>query len=271
MKPSLLSLLLSCVLMPLVVLAEDQSLGRESGEDLHVSDPLEGFNRGIFWFNDHLDVYLVEPIARRYDKYVPEQAKDSVGNFFNNLRYPSYLVSDLVQLRFGEAAKDTGRFLVNSTLGVAGLFDVANEIGWKEKEKDFALALASHDVGPGAYIVLPILGPSNVRDAFGKGVDFFLSPWTYLRYTSLSDEHAAYVALGARSIDLLDQRASLLEAVDAGKSSSLDYYLFVQSAYYQHRNGMLAKMSSEGEVQDQKHVPTDEELLNDELQVDPAR
>ncbi len=204
-----------------------------------VSDPLETFNRAMFWFNNQLDTYLLEPVARAYDFIVPDPVQTSVGNFFENLTYPVYLVSDVVQGKFDQAGTHTGRFVVNTTVGVAGLFDVAEDWGLKRHREDFGVALAYHGVPSGPYLVLPILGPSNFRDGFGRIVDGFLDPVFYVPSTNWSEGAKLSVTLGLKGLQLIDTRAGLLEAVDTAKESSLDMYLFVQSAYYQHRRGVL--------------------------------
>ena len=208
-------------------------------EEVH--DPLEKMNRGIFWFNDKADVYVFEPIAKGYDYITPNRVQHSVTNFFHNLRYPRYLVSDLVQFKFSQALEHTGRFLVNSTAGGLGLFDVASDMGLPENEEDFGLALAHHGVGPGAYVVLPVLGPSNVRDTVGTVVDFFLDPFVIFGFTNVRAGIQDPIIYGAYGLKLVNTRAELLDAVDTAKSSSLDYYLFVQGAYYQHRWGLRWK------------------------------
>lgn len=204
-----------------------------------ISDPLEGFNRGIFWFNDKLDVYVMEPVARGYDYITPQPVQKGIGNFFENLRYPKYLVSDLVQFKFAQAAEHTGRFIVNSTIGLVGLVDVAKQIGLEQHEEDFGLALAYYGVPPGPYLVLPLLGPSNVRDGIGRVVDSFLDPIGWVSYTSLDSDSKLAIILGTKSLDFIDQRAGLIEAIETAKESSVDYYLFLQGAYYQHRRGVL--------------------------------
>ena len=212
-----------------------------------IYDPFEDFNRNLFKLNDRVDVYVAEPVAKRYGKITTPGMRRSVGNFFDNLRYPQYLVSDLLQFKVGQAFEHTGRFLINSTLGVAGLFDVANEFGIEPHREDFALAMAYHGVGSGPYLVLPFLGPSNLRDAVGDVVDRFLNPIYWLSSLDEVDDETAFgVSLGLTILELVHTRHGLLDAVSSAKESSLDYYLFVQSSYYQFRRGLLY----DGEVPD---------------------
>ena len=202
-------------------------------------DPIEPVNRGIFWFNDKFDYYIMEPVAQGYDDVMPGPVKESVTHFFKNLRYPQYLLSDLVQLKFGQAGTHTGRFLINSTLGLAGLFDVATEFGIEEQKEDFGIALAYHGVPSGPYLVIPFIGPSNLRDAVGLGVDTAVHPISMISYTNLSSNQKSAISLSLTGMRVVDLRYGLLDAVDAAKESSLDYYLFVQAAYYQHREGEI--------------------------------
>lgn len=223
--------LLLLLAAPYGVLAEEE-----------ISDPLEGLNRKIFWFNDTLDIYLMEPVARGYDYVLPYQAKQSVGRFFSNLRSPIYVVSDLVQLKIDQAFIHTTRFLLNSTIGLGGLFDVAQYTGLEPHEEDFGVALAYRGVPSGPYLVLPILGPSNFRDTLGLVVDGFLYPPSYIDPMS--------VGIGLRIAEGIDTRAGLLEAVETAKDTSLDYYLFSKAAYYQYRRSLLTDgLEEEEEVE----------------------
>jgi phospholipid-binding lipoprotein MlaA len=208
-----------------------------SAEEIY--DPLEGLNRKIFWFNDKFDRYLLEPVAKGYDKVMPEEVQDAVDNVFENLAYPKYLLSDLVQLKGTQALHHTARFLINTTIGLVGIFDVANEMGLEPHKEDFGIALAYHDVPPGPYLVLPFIGPSNLRDGLGRLVDFFLSPSYMVGYADLHWNEEWAISSGIIALDFVRTRASLLDAVDAGKEASFDFYFFSQSAYYQYRAGVL--------------------------------
>ncbi len=225
-----------------------------------IYDPWENFNRAIFWFNDQLDIYFLEPVARGYAYITPDFVETGVSNFFSNLRYPSFLVSDIVQLKFEQAGVHTGRFLLNSTVGLGGLIDVAKHVGLEPHEEDFGIALGYHGVPHGPYLVLPIFGPSSVRDAIGRGVDAFLDPLYYLGALISPDEAQLAATLGTRFVEAVDTRAGLLEAVELGKKSALDFYLFSQSAYYQHRLGLVY----DGEP------PEEEEWIDEEENLDAA-
>ena len=221
-------LVVPITVLPTPVFAEDE-----------ISDPFERWNRGIFWFNNKVDRYIFEPVAEGYDSVMPDALQSCVGNFFSNVQYPSHLLSDVVQLKFSQAARHTGRFVINTTLGLGGLFDMAKHMGLEEHKEDFGTALAHHGVPAGPYIVVPILGPTTFRDGFGDLVDNLIDPISVVPYSTADDSDAFLISGGLRGIDAVQTRADLLDAVDAAKDASVDYYLFIQSAYYQHRNNVI--------------------------------
>lgn len=204
-----------------------------------VWDPLEPVNRGIFAFNDVVDVNVFEPLARGYEYALPGAARRGIGHFFENLSYPSLLVSDVLQFKFGQAVNHTGRFLVNTTVGVAGFMDVASDWGLKPHNEDIGITMAYYGVPAGPYIVIPFLGPSNLRDVTGRVVDGFLDPFNWVAFTNASGDVRLWVPVGARIMKGIHQRSLLLEDIQTAKQSSLDYYLSVQSAFYQYRHGVL--------------------------------
>lgn len=222
----------------LVLLAFFAPLSIQAQEE-EIWDPIEPVNRGIFSFNDTADIYVLEPVAKGYEKVLPQPIRKGVSNFFENIGYPSYLVSDLVQFKFGQALHHTGRFVVNTTVGVLGFIDVAKHFGLESHKEDFGVALAYHGIPAGPYLVIPIVGPSNVRDAVGRVVDAFLDPLNMINYTNAATDTKLAVTWGGKAVQVVDARASLLDAVEASKAASLDYYLFLQSSYYQYREGLL--------------------------------
>lgn len=202
-------------------------------------DPIEPVNRGTFWFNDQFDYYLLEPVSSGYNYVMPEVAQEGVNNFFMNLRYPSYLVSDIVQFKFDQVVDHTGRFLINSTIGLLGLIDVAKHVGLPDHEEDFGIALAYQGVPPGPYIVLPFIGPSNLRDTVGFVVDTAINPLQLFTYTDAHSDAKLAVSTGGTALKAVQTRVNYDEAIKTGKEASLDYYLFLQSAYYQYREGLV--------------------------------
>lgn len=225
-------------------------------------DPIEPVNRAIFDFNDAVDVHVLEPVARAYRDNVPDPIQTGVGNFFSNLRYPSYLVSDVFQGKFEQALEHTGRFVVNSTVGLVGLIDVAKDIGLPDHEEDFGIALAYDGVPAGPYLVLPILGPSNVRDGVGRIVDAFLDPIGWVGYSSLSAGSKVAITASTLGLKLIHTRAGLLQAVEAAKEGSVDYYLFMQGAYYQYRHGLVTDGKEEDDIDSAPTEPSSGTSVN---------
>jgi phospholipid-binding lipoprotein MlaA len=194
-------------------------------------DPWEGFNRGIFWFNDKADAYVLEPVARGWDWLTPERVQESVRNFFFNLRFPINTVNNLLQADLHDAAAHIARFMVNTTIGLAGLFDPASDWGLVLQEEDFGQTLGRWGVGPGPYLVVPIFGPSTVRDVTRFPVDGFISGIGFTGYGNLF--------AGAYVVEAVNFRAENLETVERAKEASLDYYSFVRNAYLQRRQALI--------------------------------
>jgi phospholipid-binding lipoprotein MlaA len=187
-------------------------------------DPWEGFNRAIYRFNDVADRYLLKPVAKGYKAVTPEVVRTGVTNFFTNLRSPIVILNDVLQGKIKQAGGDTVRFVVNSTVGVAGLVDVAVRINLPLHDEDFGQTLGVWGVPSGPYLVLPFFGPSSVRDGVGFGVDAAANPRRYL-----INNEADLILLG---VDVVNSRASLLdlESIIQG-----DRYLFIRDLYLQRR------------------------------------
>jgi len=194
-------------------------------------DPLEGMNRGIFWFNDQIDLYILEPAGKGWNFIAPDRVKKSVANFFMNLRFPIVMVNDLLQGKIVHSASDIGRFGVNTTVGVLGFFDPASDWGLEAHNEDFGQTLGWWGVPPGPYLVLPFFGPSSPRDTVGLAVD------------SVSTIYPFYVAIpytaGARAVDVVNLRAMVLDEVRHAKEASVDYYTAVRNAYRQRRAALV--------------------------------
>lgn len=232
-------------------------VGAAFADDPGAYDPIEPFNRGVFWFNDKFDVYLLEPVSDGYDYVVPDSGQIGVTNFFRNLRYPTYLVSDVLQLKFEQALEHTGRFLINTTVGLLGFVDVAKDVGLPDVEEDFGLVFARYGIPAGPYIVLPFFGPSNARDAVGLVFDTVTNPtyWIGAGNTGLHSDAEFWIPAGLTTVKTLQLRVNFDDAISAAKEGSLDYYLFMQSAYYQYRDGLI---SGKGEPKNDKlHEETD--------------
>ena len=206
----------------------------EDEPQIEVSDPLEKLNRGIFWVNDKLYTYLFKPIARAY-RFVPEPARESVDNFLFNIRMPIRLVNSLLQARFETAGIVVQRFAINTTVGVLGLFDPArNRFEMQRINEDLGQTFGVWGLGPGWYIVLPVFGPSNVRDGIGIFLDnLYLNPWSYIA----DGDYYWYVLF----IELQTKLSLDKDTYESIKEEQLDPYLFIRDAFMQRREALIAK------------------------------
>lgn len=198
-------------------------------------DPWEPLNRKVFGFNQFADRILLKPIAKGYKAVLPAPVRRSVGNFFFNLGEPATGIQQVLQGKPGRGATDLGRFLVNSTLGIGGLFDPATGFGLERHDEDFGQTLARWGMGSGPYLELPLAGPSTVRDATGRVFDSVLNPLRYVNDVPVRNSLTA--------LSVIDVRTELLstEALLSG-----DRYLFIRDAYLQRRDFLI----SDGRVED---------------------
>ncbi|MEM7765658.1 MAG: VacJ family lipoprotein [Pseudomonadota bacterium] len=194
------------------------------------NDPWEGYNRGMTSFNNGADRVLLKPLARGYRAVTPDLMERGVSNFFSNLGEPVNILNNLLQGKPVAALSDTGRLLLNSTMGIGGLFDVASKSGMPRHNEDFGQTMAKWGVPSGPYFVLPFLGPSTVRDAFGAPADRAVNLIEHLDSASLEDKLTV--------LQIISIRASLLP-LDAQINASNDPYLFVREAYLQRRNFLV--------------------------------
>ncbi len=211
------------------------------------ADPWESFNRGVFRFNETADRYVGKPVAKIYQAVTPESVDDAITRIFNNLAEPITVVNQLLQGKAHDAAGQTARFMFNSTIGLAGVFDVAQHMDLPRQKEDFGQTLAVWGVKSGPYLMLPLLGPSTVRDVGGRVVDIAPDPRRYAQSTT---------ALVMTAVDMTDTRADLLAAETAIEG---DRYLFIRDYYLQQRafaiaDGQLAK----------------DDFLDDSLEADAA-
>jgi phospholipid-binding lipoprotein MlaA len=202
-----------------------------------VSDPLEPVNRAIFRFNDVVDQAVFEPAARGYRYATPEPVRRSVRNFFFNLRSPVIFANDILQGERERAGVTLGRFMINTTLGVAGFFDFASQLGYPPHDEDFGQTLGRWGVGPGPYLMLPLLGPSTLRDTGGRFGDYLFDPLNQCCVGA--DEQLGRMVGGAVS-----DREQALEVIDDLRRNSLDMYATVRSAYAQRRAAQIRNGSS---------------------------
>jgi phospholipid-binding lipoprotein MlaA len=190
-------------------------------------DRWEGFNRGVYKFNDAVDRAALKPAAKGYRKITPHWMRVGIGNFLGNLEYPATVVNQFLQGKGKMGLRDTGRFLLNSTLGLAGLFDVATAVGLEANDEDLGQTLAVWGVGSGPFVNLPFFGPSTLRDAPTRVVDFFFDPITYI--------DAPWEAVwGERVLDVVHSRAELLP-LDGTLQRTYDPYAFIRDSWLQQR------------------------------------
>lgn len=220
-------------------------------------DPWQGFNRSVFEFNETLDQYVAKPVAQGYQAITPQFLDTGISNFFSNLEDVLIVVNDVFQLKPIQALSDTGRFLVNSTVGLLGFFDVASHIGLPKHNEDLGQTLGYWGVGAGPYVMLPVLGPSNVRDAFGTTADSLSG----LGYTQVGQTTAQQGGLWLlRNIDV---RADLIasEGLITGER-----YVFFRSFYMQRREYLINDgVASDDEFEGDDDFFEDEDDLDDEL------
>jgi phospholipid-binding lipoprotein MlaA len=218
---------------------DDLSDGKDGDDDEDepdINDPLEPLNRAIFAFNEVFNLAILEPVAKTYNFVTPEFIRERIRNFLANIKTPVVLVNDLLQGEF-ERGMDTGaRMVINSTIGVAGFFDVADEMGFKPHKEDFGQTLAVWGVGEGFYMILPLLGPSNPRDALGKFViDSFFDPLGIYLDNTGRDEIALSLA-GVRGVTTY---ANIVEELGDLRETSIDFYGALRSLFRQRRKAEI--------------------------------
>jgi phospholipid-binding lipoprotein MlaA len=195
------------------------------------ADPFERVNRHVYAFNDGFDRAVAQPVARGYAAVVPRPVRNCVGNIFYNVGEVTNFVNASLQFKPGDAAADAGRFLVNSTAGLLGCFDVAKGMGLERNRQDFGLTLGKWGVPPGPYLVLPFLGPSTIRDTVGEVPDYYTDAVSYI-----SPKTDYYIAYTTRFVD---RRAEFLDASGLIDSAALDPYQFVRDGYLQRRRSRI--------------------------------
>jgi phospholipid-binding lipoprotein MlaA len=202
-----------------------------TGEERDPRDPWEGFNRGVYRFNDVFDEYLARPVARGYVKALHQEIRTRIGNFFANLADPLIGVNNFLQGKFEDGVNDWARFAFNSTFGILGLHDFASDAGLEKHNEDFGQTFGRWGAGTGPYLVLPFLGSSTVRDGVGTGADMWLDPMG-----EIQPDGVKYSLIALRVVNL---RAELLEASRILEEAALDRYVFQRDAYLQRRRSLV--------------------------------
>ncbi len=200
-------------------------------------DPYENFNRKVFVVNQVFDQVLLKPVSKGYANYAPNFIQTTIGNFFGNLADVWTAVNNFLQGKPRQGIQDTGRVAVNTVFGVAGLADVATKLGFPKHQEDFGQTLGVWGVKPGPYVMLPVFGPSTMRDALAKPLDLYADP---VNLSTRTD-----VEYSLRAIRLVDDRARLLPTTDMIEKVALDPYQFVRDAHFQQREAKVNDAKSD--------------------------
>lgn len=208
---------------------DEESFDDEMEQGPTIADPLEGFNRAMYQFNDKLYFWLLKPVAQGYSEVVPEPARISVKNFFSNLAFPIRLLSCLLQGDFNGAVTETGRFGVNTIWGIGGLMDPAadKELDLQNQDSDLGLVLASYGVGHGFYLVWPLLGPSSPRDSVNLVGNYFIYPMSYVS--------PWYWGAGVKGLDVINATSLRIGDYEAMQQAAIDPYIAMRDGYVQYR------------------------------------
>ena len=232
---------------------------------LNPQDPWERWNRDVYEFNQVVDKVALKPAAKGYRKVVPPPVRSGVTNFFGNFRDVTSAINSLLQFKLGNGLSDVGRVLINSTVGLFGVFDIATPLGLEKHNEDFGQTLGYWGLGSGPYVMLPFLGPSSVRDTAGLIGDYFTDPEFYI----FEDDALGWGIFGARIINL---RANLLEAERLFEQAAVDRYAFLRDAYLQRRVNQIHDGNPPGGARGEDGAPRRKTLkeLEEELGVDDA-
>jgi phospholipid-binding lipoprotein MlaA len=210
------------------------STAAPAGEPVYVAgpnDPWEGFNRKIFWFNEKVDIWVLRPVAIGWDFVLPEIVQTGIRNIFANVRFPVIFVNDILQAKPLQAGEDLGRFLVNTTVGIGGIWDPARRIGLPGNNEDFGQTLGYWGVPPGPFLVLPLLGPSNPRDTVGLAADSATMVYPYFV--------AWYITAAITATRVINTRARYIEEIDENRATALDFYALQRNAYMAFRENLV--------------------------------
>lgn len=254
MKGCLQGVLLTLMLGSAHAQNTDLSVGSPAVDDVVLTrDRFEAFNRGAFQFNDGWDQVMFKPIAKGYQKIVPAGSRGCVHGFFENLSVPYTALNNVLQGKFKAAGQDMCRFVVNTTVGVGGCIDVASKWHIPKHEEDFGQTLGKWGVPSGPFVMLPALGPSTLRDALAKPIDFLADPMGYVR--------AIKVRNSLRGLKLVDTRTSLLETLEFVDDVAFDRYSMTRDAWLQKR---------EADVRDEDYAPEEAPLSSETAPVESA-
>jgi phospholipid-binding lipoprotein MlaA len=212
-----------------------------------VADPYEARNRQVLEFNEGVDRSVIRPVAEAFRDHVPAPVRSGVRNAVSNLNEPVVLANNLLQLRLLDAGHTLMRFYINSTAGVLGVVDVATPAGIERRSGDFGQTMAVYGVPDGPFLVLPLLGPTNVRDAIGEGVDSLGNPVGLVTGYAVTPLASQLIGAGRGALGGITLRADNIETLDALRADSLDYYARLRSVVQQRRDAQLGRASARGE------------------------
>jgi phospholipid-binding lipoprotein MlaA len=224
-KLNLLSVLCCTTVLLLSGCASTAAIKSGSAKSSEI-DPFEDFNRSMFTFNKALDDYVANPVVDAYTWATPNFIQTGIGNFFNNIKDINVVLNDIMQAKFSQAGEDSGRFLLNSTVGLGGLIDVATDSGLVKHDEDFDQTLATWGVPQGPYLVLPVLGPTTSRGIPGTVLDTATNP-------------VSYIGMPVQLLGLLNARANADGSLKMIDEASLDPYIFTREAFFQFRNNLI--------------------------------
>jgi phospholipid-binding lipoprotein MlaA len=230
-KLGLLALLASSLLLAACASTSTSEKGQSNSQD---HDPFEGFNRAMFTLNDKLDTYIMKPVATFYNKVMPRPLNTGINNMYQNINTVPTVVNDLLQANFYQATSDAWRLGINSTVGLAGFFDVAKHMDLEYNEETFGLTLAKWGWTQSDYLVLPFFGPNTIRSTIGKPVDWLFSvqrwinPWFPVR-------------VGVYTLQFVNERAQLLQYQGVFNQAALDPYVFIRNAYLQRQAYLIKR------------------------------
>jgi phospholipid-binding lipoprotein MlaA len=205
------------------------------------NDPLEPMNRELFALNQVIDRMLLKPVAKIYVRFIPQPARDAIRNLLKNFDEPVVFANAALEGRFRPAGTTASRFAINSTVGLAGLFDVAARHGLERQQADFGRTLHAWGIPEGPYLILPVVGPSSPRDAVGSGVDIYVSPW---RYVAINNNYPTGLTVAQMGLSGIDERSRNIDSLDEIQRESVDYYATFRSLYRQNRAAELGETAA---------------------------
>ena len=227
-------------------------------------DPWEPMNRKIFAFNETVDRYALEPVAKAWDFVLPDFAETGHDNFFDNLQMPTVFANDLLQWKPKAAFYDVLRLLYNTTFGLGGFIDIATMVEIPESDEDFGQTLGVWGVPSGPYLVMPLLGPYTIRSGFGQIVDATAASYAYTTpfwfgVAGLNGAETAGASIGQKGLELLNLRAIYLEDIAENRKEAFDYYVFIRNAYLQNRRARVLDQTATAVTEEEDLYYLDDE------------